>query len=702
MSVKMGGSSEEPPLIIRFESVDLLKYSFNYAVIDDIMRLFPKSLIDLKIDDFFAIVEANEILKLSENNKYKQKIKDTVLSIALIDANYLSEFQSNVFDEIVLSEIKFNVVSSAHGNIPTKKDEYGNYIPSQPDDLSSRIHNYTETINICTMTKPGCVSNYFSNGVREIEQILYQSDVNNPLTRRVKAMIRPALINNSLKQIDMYKMVKSQKIQDWKNDYDLDSTVDQIDSDITDIFKIIDNDGEYIFKTFDKYSLEILNCQMSNIQPNEHGTAQDYGIDVIPTQYNDMDQMFDFVNLYLTQKTSIRPSEPDSVYCDYVLDKFKLLTKIEKINKTEIINRLFAWIIENRNNHADYAFCLHRLAGAQMGSLAYELVKLCVKKSGNNDLAKLFYANCAIGHLGEKKGLNHIAITMRNSNNGYFFVETTTLLQILSCVGPHNFINGSCLRTPDAKIMENLIKYNKLTQDSAPNSPMYSPNSPMYSPKSPEYSPPYSQHSPEDLTIEDLRYSPGGGGGGYFQEEGEGGEDYFDEEEGEGGEDYFDEEEGGGGGGYFQEEEGGGDGGYFDEEEGGGDGGYFQEEEGEEEYSHSANNTNNTNNTNNMFDKNGEISLGQLVTIRKPKPKNVTIRKPKPKNVTIRKPKPKNVTKVKNPKNVTIRKSKATKVKPLIAKGGMKKRTRKTSKCITGRKKYSNARKTRKRNTTKK
>ena len=154
MSVKMGGSSEEPPLIIRFKSVYLLKCSFNYDVIDDIMRLFPESLIDLNIDNFFAIVEADEILKLSENNKYKQKIKDTVLSIALIDANYSSEFQSDVFDEIVLSEINFNVVSSAHGNIPTKKDEYENYIPSQPDDLSGRIHNYTKTINICTMTKP--------------------------------------------------------------------------------------------------------------------------------------------------------------------------------------------------------------------------------------------------------------------------------------------------------------------------------------------------------------------------------------------------------------------------------------------------------------------------------------------------------------------------------------------------------------------
>ena len=637
----MGGSSEEPPLIIRFESVKLLKCSFNYAVIDDIMRLFPKSLIDLKIDDimrlfpkslidlkiddFFAIVEANEILKLSENNKYKQKIKDTVLSIALIDANYLSEFQSNVFDEIVLSEINFNVVSSAHGNIPTKKDEYGNYIPSQPNDLSERIHNYTETINICTMTKPGCVSNYFSNGVREIEQILYQSDVNNPLTRRVKAMIRPALIDNSLKQIDMYKMVKSQKIQDWKNDYDLDSTVDQIDSDIKDIFKIIDNDGENIFKTFDKYSLEFLNCQMSNIQPNEGGTVKDYGIDVIPTQYNDVGQMFDFVNLYLTQKTSISPSEPDFLYCKYVLDEFKSLTKIEKINKTEIINILFAWIIKNRNNHYDYAFCLHRLAGAQIGSLMYELVKLCVKKSGNNDLAKLFYANCAIGHLGEKTGVNHIATTMRKANNGYFFVETTTLLQILSCVGPHNFINGSCLRTPDAKIMENLIKYNKLTQDSAPNSPMYSPNSPMYSPKSPEspeYSPPYLQHSPGPLTIEDLMPSPGEGGGGG------GGKDYFDEEEGE--------------------------------EEPSDKNNMIEENEGENE----------------PFDENGEILLGQ-------RDDNV------PKNVTNRK-------KSKKAKKVTIRKPQKS------TKGGMKKRTRKTSKCITGRKKYSNARKTRKRNTTKK
>ena len=136
-------------------------------------------------------------------------------------------------------------------------------------------------------------------------------------------------------------------------------------------------------------------------------------------------------------------------------------------------------------------------------------MKQYVRQSGSEDMKLLFYANFGFDNLVYKTSeVNGEALTMRSTNNGEKLVEMLTLLEIMSCCGPHTFVNSSCLTTAadkdDAECAAD--QYIELTQDSTSSQNSgygYVPNSPLYAPSSPHVQ--YSQsYAPQELTLADL------------------------------------------------------------------------------------------------------------------------------------------------------------------------------------------------------
>jgi len=156
-----------------------------------------------------------------------------------------------------------------------------------------------------------------------------------------------------------------------------------------------------------------------------------------------------------------------------------------------------------------------------------------VRQSNSEYMKLLFYANFGFDNLVYKTSevKDDMALIMRSTNNGEKLVEMITLLEIMSCCGPHTFVNSSCLTTAadkdDAEYAAD--KYIELTQESyfsqnsehgyVPNTPPnYKPNSQnsghgyvqnsqqqYYNPNSQQqYYDPNSQQ--QGLTLEDLAY----------------------------------------------------------------------------------------------------------------------------------------------------------------------------------------------------
>ena len=278
---------------------------------------------------------------------------------------------------------------------------------------------------------------------------------------------------------------------------DFENEIQNIETEKREIQEIMDEtpDGKsHMLKTYSTKSLRIFNTQLSNTKEEHISKVQDNGILYIPQ----IDRKFVVNGLeaicqsYLTIKS--QNSDPDSEYYSVMQAS---VGSIKQIIDTMIERR-------NDDKFSDYAWCIYKRPGARLGSLAYEIVKQYVRQSGSEDMKLLFYTNFGFDNLVYKTSeTSDMALTMRSTNNGEKLVEILTLLEMMSCCGPHMFMNSSCTTTVvdkddiDDALNDALI----LTQDSASSQNSgygYVPNSPPYAPSSPHVQ--YVQ----ELTLADL------------------------------------------------------------------------------------------------------------------------------------------------------------------------------------------------------
>ena len=511
----LGGGGGAPlgeggaPEIITLEQVDLLKGSFdksNIRFLQKIMKTNNKS--SLSLSDLNTLLTQN-----------------TAYSIWHLCANYNSEFAENNFPGIVIKEHLHRVYSLGHGNMHAEYyDDADTFVISNlySENLDKRIDSL-KTTNIINETRAARTSFHYNTFSKMLET---HGASGRTFSHTVKSKMREFNKQNLTEYIQKLER-QIEILQSQLDEYDVRNEIENLESEKRDIKELIDvtlEEKSYMLKTYNINSLRVFNAQLSNTKEKDPSKVQDNGIIYIPqivgTTFWENGLTY-FCRKYLTIKS--QNSDPDSEYYSDFLSSYSSLST-EDIIKT---------MIERRNEFPEYAWCIYKRPGARLGSLAYEIVKHYVRQSGSEYMKLLFYANFGFDNLVYKTSevKDDMALIMRSTNNGEKLVEMITLLEIMSCCGPHTFVNSSCLTTAadkdDAEYAANC--YVESTQESdfsqnsehgyVPNTPPnYEPNSQnsghgyvqnsqqqYYNPNSQQqYYDPNSQQ--QGLTLEDLAY----------------------------------------------------------------------------------------------------------------------------------------------------------------------------------------------------
>ena len=413
----------------------------------------------------------------------------------------------------MLKEHQHTVYSLGHGNINTVyySDADISVISNlYAENLDERIASL-KTKDVTIETRPGCTSLHFSKFSGMLETMGKEGRSFSQKQKLVLRNFNKTSFEEYIRKLDWKIRILQEQLhnQDAEVDEsDFENEIQNIETEKREIQEIMDETPEgksHMLKTYSTKSLRIFNTQLSNTKEEHLSKVQDNGILYIPQ----IDRKFvvngleAFCKSYLTNKS--RNSDPDSEYYSVMQAS------------VESIKQMIDTMIERRNNFQDYAWCIYKRPGARLGSLAYEIVKQYVHQSGSEDMKLLFYTNFGFDNLVYKTSeTSDMALTMRSTNNGEKLVEMLTLLEIMSCCGPHMFINSSCTTTVvdkddiDDALNDALI----LTQDSAssqnsgygyvPNSPLYNPPSQHVPNSQQQY---YDPNSQSELTLEDLANS---------------------------------------------------------------------------------------------------------------------------------------------------------------------------------------------------
>lgn len=500
-----GAAPEDYNENITLEQVNLLKGSFDKNNIR-----FLQQTLKNQGNGMMLLNDLNEyLLKQRQMSTEEKKIYNTAYLICYLCANYNSEFAENNFPGMFLIEHPHTVYSLGHGNINTvyySDADISVLSNLYAENLDERIASL-KTKDVTIETRPGCTSLHFSKFSGMLETMGKEG---RSFSRNQKMILRnfnKTSFEEYKKKLDSQIRILQEQLhnQDAEVDEsDFENEIQNIETEKREIQEIMDETQEgksHMLKTYSTKSLQIFNTQLSNTKEEHPSKVQDNGIIYIP-QIDDkfvVNGLEAFCQNYLTIKS--QNSDPDSQYYSVMQAS------------VGSIRQIFDTMIGRRNDFQDYAWCIYKRPGARLGSMAYEIVKQYVRQSRSEDMKLLFYTNFGFDNLVYKTSeTSDMSLTMRSTNNGEKLVEMLTLLEIMSCCGPHMFMNSSCTTTVvdkddvDDALNDALI----LTQDStysrtsSQNSGYgYVPYSPPYAPSSPHVQ--YSQsYVPQDLTLSDL------------------------------------------------------------------------------------------------------------------------------------------------------------------------------------------------------
>ena len=444
--VPTGGGGVEDTITLSM--ADLLKGSFEKNIMFFLINLLQQHG-EMSLTELKKKLDKEYLTSLSPSKR--QKIVDAAETIIFLHNNYNTEFIISNFLGIFLEPVKHTVYSLGHGNIHTvyySDADMDVLAKLYPNNLQERIDSLS-TISITNETAAGCTSMHYRDFSRQLENI---GKVGEKFSKKKKLSLRE---NMKTKLEDYLKIIgnKIELLEERSLDPDRED-IEKTKSLLTE-YKLTQKDIEKILapnpegtpktlRTYNKESLTILNAQVANKKMEDTGDIQNFGIIYMPELKDDsISPMFDeFCKKYITAK--LTAFDQDSHYY-----KLMLRSTHRPDDPNTDIQILFEHMIKSRNMYGDYAFCIYKRPGAKFGSLAYEIVKQYVRQSKNDALKILFYANFCIDNIAYKTSeiTNPVALKMRSVNNDEKLVEILSLLEIMSCCGPHLFVNSSCLNT---------------------------------------------------------------------------------------------------------------------------------------------------------------------------------------------------------------------------------------------------------------
>jgi len=537
MSVPSGGggyssSGSIAPEILYLDKVKLLKGCFQPNSIE-----FLEIALGSNTQMSLTTVRERLMSFMPEfiNKIQMEELYHTAKTIIYLCDNYASEFNNgNSMPD--LKEHAHSVYSLGHGNINTKynrKTGKHEFSIVYPENMDKRIESL-KTTSITNETAVGCTSYHFPSYSAELEKI---GKSRGEFSHNSKSHLRDIQTNHLeeyIKKLESKSKMLEKRIDDPDDDDDepltkeekkqIQDEIKKSKTTIKEIEKIIkktDDGKSKLMKTYSKQSLEIINVQFANRREDDLDIFSNSGIIYIPKIKGRLPKDFAvFINAYLDAK-----SFSGDVDSSYYIQMRTHSTGISMTGQSLIdtltfdqILRFIDYCIEKRNYNKDYAFCIYKHPNAKYGSLAYEIVKQYVAQSGSEDMKLLFYANFCFDNIvftttevRDKAHTSRILI-----NNSEKLLEMLTVLEIMSCCGPHEFINSSCMTTSisEKDVIKEMSEYNIGTQHSQLSQSDFdylfsTQNSAASSrPATPPFSPLSPLVIPNGLTLDDLATSP--------------------------------------------------------------------------------------------------------------------------------------------------------------------------------------------------
>ncbi len=532
-------SDSESEPILNLTKIKLLQGCFQHNTIE-----FMKNVVNDRQMTLSQFCD-NLLLFVPEiiSNAQMEELCDNAKTITYLFDNYAQEYEDTTFASVPLKQHSHTVYSLGHGNINTKyNEETGNpeFSVLYAENLAQRISSL-KTTSITNETAAGCSSYHYASYSAELEKIGKSKGTFSHQTKEDLRNLQKTNLEEYVKKIENDGKILQKRINDDDDDdVDYDDMLNEKDKqillkeiqkykkitdEINKILKPSDKGKSKLLKTYSKDSLEILNTQFSSKMEKDIDQISSFGIIYIPHIKTTVPKdIVRFINHYLSVKSI--SSDSDSYYYNKMLFDLQSSSINPALTSAKIID-FIDYCITKRNTNYEYAFCIYKYPNNKYGSLAYEIVKQYIAQTNSEDMKLLFYANFCFDNLtfstSQTVGKTYIS---RISNNNEKLLEMITLLELMSCCGPHDLINSSCMTTAinETQVIEQMSKYGMDTQNTqytqsdvdylfGTQTSTYSPiSTPAYSPalrlEDLETTPPRRNPVSPALRLEDLETSP--------------------------------------------------------------------------------------------------------------------------------------------------------------------------------------------------